>query len=430
MSGEQPTVVFLPRGSPGPIGHCTGIGGELLERGARVVFIVDESFAGTLETKGFEEALVPFPPPPQDPGPGKDFEKEIAPVLREPAFLQLKDFIKPTWERLVAGAKFANAQLTEVFEELQPDVIVEDNLTAFPAIPASKAPWVRVVSSNPLEMKDPNLPPPYSGLATEERSGWVQFRMEYRETLRRLQHDFSDFCREQCGLPLPEPEFMFESPYLNLYVYPRELDYERSAPLGPTWHRLESCVHEPGAPFELPEPLRGGEGKLIYLSLGPLGSADTQLMNRVVGLLANTRHRVVVNTGSPPGSIDLPDNMWGEESFPQTSILPQVDLVVTNGENGTVTECVYFGRPMLVLPLVWDQHDNARRVKETLFGVQLSTYGFSEMEFYTAIDGLLSDSDLHAHLREAAVRLQAEPGTRTGADLILRLASEKAPIVD
>ena len=41
--------------------------------------------------------------------------------------------------------------------------------------------------------------------------------------------------------------------------------------------------------FELPGTLRAGDGGLVYLSLGSLGSADVDLMNRLVEVLADTR---------------------------------------------------------------------------------------------------------------------------------------------
>jgi len=410
------TIVFFPEGAYGPTNNCVGIGRVLVERGARVVFVVEESFAGTLEAQGFEEALMRLKPPPEvEEVPGqfwKDFVRETAPEFRKPTIDQLETFILPVWRELVAGARYVDERLREIFGDLEPDVIVQDNVVAFPAVAASGRPWVRIVSCNPLELKDPALPPTFSGYPTGDPAGWLDFHARYRELHAPPQAEFSAFCEERGAPPLPELEFVHESPFLDLYLYPAELDYDRSRPLGAHWQRLDSCVRTVEEGFEAPP----GDGSLVYVSLGSLGSADVELMNRLVAGLAETPHRYVVSKGPQHELIELAPNMTGAEFLPQPAILPHVGLVITHGGNNTVTEATHFGKPMIVLPLFWDQYDNAQRVAECGFGVRLPTYEFEDEQLHEAIDRLLATEN--QRLADASARLQASPGTLRAADLI------------
>jgi MGT family glycosyltransferase len=412
------TIVFFPEGAYGPTNNCVGIGQVLSERGHRVVFVVEESFAGTLERQGFEERLMRLQPPEEtEEEPGqfwKDFIRDTGPVFRKPTIQQLEGFIQPTWQALVDGAKYVDERLREIFDEVRPDAIVEDNVVGFAAVVAAEAPWVRIVSCNPLELPDPDLPPVFSGYPSADRSGWEEFRAEYRRTHAAMHADFDEFMRERGCPPLPELGFIHESPRLNLYVYPEEADYARARPLGSTWQRLDSCVRSADGHFELPD----GEGALVYLSLGSLGSADVELMQRLIDVLAGTPHRVVVSKGPQHDQIELRERMWGDEIVPQPAILPHVDVAITHGGNNTVTECLHFGKPMIVLPLFWDQYDNAQRVAETGFGARLDTFEFVDAELTGAIDRLAGDGEVARRLSAMSERLQATPGTTRAADLI------------
>ncbi|MGN6380122.1 MAG: glycosyltransferase [Gaiellales bacterium] len=424
---ESRTIVFFPEGAFGPTNNCVGIGEVLRGRGHRVVFILEESFAGTLEARGFEERLMRLGPPAEvEEVPGqfwKDFIRETAPAFRAPTIEQLSTFIQPTWQALLDGARYVHPRLLEIIDELAPDVICEDNVPCFPALPACGRPWVRIVSCNPLEVKDPQIPPVFSGYPQADRSGWDEFRAEYERSHRPMWQEFDDFVRE-CGAPgLPDLDFIHESPWLNLYVYPGDADYERSRPLGERWQRLESCVRAADGDFQLPDALAGGDGSLIYLSLGSLGSADVGLMKRLVSVLADTPHRYIVSKGPCHDEYELASNMWGEEFLPQPAILPMVDVVITHGGNNTTTECFHYGKPMVALPLFWDQYDNAQRVDECGFGVRLQTYAFEPEELTGAIDRLLADSALRDRLHGISTRLQAAPGTVTAADRIEQVAS-------
>ena len=429
------TFLFMPESAYGPTNNCIGIGHVLLQRGHRVVFAAEASWAGRLEPMGFVEDLVDLAPPPEapaadadigpEPSAGQfwtDFIRDTAPEFRKPTIEQLSTFVQPTWQALIDGARYCQPQLAEIVARQRPDVIIEDNVNCFPALLTGDAPFVRMVSCNPLEMRGPGLPPVFSGYASDDSSGWDEFRAEYDRTHRPMWTVYDEWVRS-CGAPgLDDLDFIHTSQRLNMYLYPAAMDYVDRRPLDATWHRLDSSVRETDGEFELPASLatdRHPEGSaLIYLSLGSLGSADVDLMRRLVSMLARTRHRYIVSKGPLADEYELPDNMWGATQVPQTRVLPLVDLVITHGGNNTTTECVHFGKPMVVLPLFWDQYDNAQRVEETGHGVRLATYDFADDDLIGAIDRLLADAGMRSALERMSALVRSRSGVQLAGDLL------------
>jgi MGT family glycosyltransferase len=423
---ERLTVLFMPESAHGPTNQCIGLGKVLLDRGHRVVFAAERSWEGKLAPLGFVEALVDLAEPDpnaSDEAAGQfwiDFINETAPEFRKPTVEQLGSFIQPTYQALIDGAQYCEPQLRRIIAEHRPDVLVEDNVVSFPALVTSGSPYVRIVSCNPLEVRGPDVPPVFSGYAADDRSGWDDFLAEFDRTHAETWAAFNAWVQEQGAPALPARDFVHTSPVANLYVYPEELDYAGVRPLDATWHRMDSSVREVDEDYELPAHLRDrpADSSLIYLSLGSLGGADIALLQRLVDLLATTRHRVVVSMGPRADEIVLGDNMDGAAIVPQTRVIPQVDLVITHGGNNTTTEALHFGKPMVLLPLFWDQYDNAQRVHETGYGRRLSTYGFADHELLDAVEELLGDEALRERAARTGEAIRARDGLRRGALVI------------
>jgi UDP:flavonoid glycosyltransferase YjiC (YdhE family) len=151
-------------------------------------------------------------------------------------------------------------------------------------------------------------------------------------------------------------------------------------------------------------------------------------MQRLVDLLATTEHRVIVSKGPLADQITLHDNQTGEGFLPQPAILPQVDLVITHGGNNTVTEAFHHGKPMIVLPLFWDQVDNAQRVEELGLGLRLSTYAFEDPELSGAVEQLTGDAALGDRLAAMSRRIRSTSGTAWAAELVERVAMKGEPV--
>jgi MGT family glycosyltransferase len=426
------TFAFFPEpGAWGPTNNCVAIGDVLRERGHRVVFVVDASFEGELDRRGFEERVMRMAPPEEDADPSADpwaeFIRVTAPEFAKPTIRQIETVTKPIWEALVAGEQYSHARVMEIWDDVGPDVVCTDNVTGYPAVELADAPWVRFVSANPLEMRDPGLPPVLSGLPVADRSEWEDFAQEYHRQHEDLLRQHNDFRASVSVAACPVDEFNTASPWANLYLFPEAADYPRARALGPTWHRLNSTVRTSDAAFDVDEHLPG-EGKVIYLSLGSLGCMDLGLMQRLIDALAQTPHRTIVSMGPLKDQMRLGPNMYGDRFLPQPSILPQCDLLITHGGNNTVCEGFHFGLPMIGLPLFWDQYDNAQRLDETGFGVRLPTYAWTDDALIGAVDRLLANDALRARMATIATKIRAEPGRIAAADVLERVASTGAPV--
>jgi MGT family glycosyltransferase len=433
LSTARPlTVLFIPYACYGPMNQCIGMGDILHRRGHRVVIVIDPTWKGKLSSPGLEEYVIEI-----DNSASKDAEqrpgeywanyvRDALPKFRQPTYIQVETYIRPTWQAMIEEVKLYNQHLRSVIDHIRPDVIVQDSNLCFPTVATSGVPCVRIVSCNPLEMPGKDIPPAYSGLPQDDNSGWDEFRAKYDRVHRPIWKEFSAWVQSQGAPPLPDLHFIYDSEYANIYIYPQEADYVVNRPLDPTWHRIDSSVRETDTSYELPASVRDrpNDSGLVYVSLGSLGCADVALMQRLIDALGRSHHRFIVSKGPLSDSLKFPDSMVGEPTLPQTKVIPQVDLVITHGGNNTITEALHFGKPMIILPIFWDQYDNAQRMHELGFGIRINTYGFTDEELLTALDKLLADTTLRNRMAQLGEQIRQRNGLRSGVDVIEKVGRD------
>ena len=289
---------------------------------------------------------------------------------------------------------------------------------------------MRIVSCNPLELKDPDIPPVFSGYPASDRTGWEEFRVEYgtrdgRTALPVLRLLSRSAARRHCATR----EFIHESEWLNLYLYPERSGLrarqDAGAHMASARHvRAPAPTRPPSFPLTSPKATT----RFVYLSLGSLGSADVDLMQRLVDVLSRAPHRFIVSKGPQAAELELAENMWGEEFVPQPALLPLAEVVITHAGNNTTTECFHFGTPMIALPLFWDQYDNAQRLAETGYGITSRRTSSRTASCFGAIDRLWEDESLYEQMADIAARVQGSPGTVKAADLIEQVAYDGSPV--
>ena len=93
-----------------------------------------------------------------------------------------------------------------------------------------------------------------------------------------------------------EGAFMVDSPFLNLYLYPDEVDYPRATPLGPTWHNLHSSVRttdpEWSVPTEIADGIPGARLEVLQaLARGDIDVAEAERRLATPGLACRPRRK-------------------------------------------------------------------------------------------------------------------------------------------
>ena len=422
---ERKVIAFFPEGAFGPALNSVGIAQACTDRGYRCVFLSDPGFAEVFEDYGFEVRIVNLSEPMSPEEMAKYWSSFInghIPNFNLSPYEQIDNYVKECWEAIVDTSKWAEKDLPDVLGDLKPDLICIDNVILFPAVKRYGVPWIRIISCSENEIADPWIPPHLSGCGEKDREGFEAYRNHFNQVIQPIHDDFNAYL-ESCGeSPYPIGEFFEPSPYMNLLLYPEPLQYSRKNSLDPQQYQyLEGCVRSE-IEYEVPDFGSRNESPLIYLSFGSLGSGDTDLLKRMIDVLGKQDYRVLVNIGDYEEQYDsIPNNVRISSWYPQPSVIKQSDAVIHHGGNNSFTECLYFGKPALIMPYVWDGHDNATRVQETGHGLKMHRSNWSDEQFISALETLLTDNEMHARLKRTSTHMKAADGRQKAVGIIEEL---------
>jgi UDP:flavonoid glycosyltransferase YjiC (YdhE family) len=144
--------------------------------------------------------------------------------------------------------------------------------------------------------------------------------------------------------------------------------------------RLPTNVRHVGTPEDIVGPIEGGEGcltdgngPLVVVSLSTLNQGQSAILRKILLALSDLPVRALVTLGPALEAehIKAPTNVRLERFTPHDVVLPYANALVTQCGIGTLTKSLRHGVPMVCLPLVGDQHDNAARVAARNAGIRL-----------------------------------------------------------
>lgn len=483
MARKPLKIFFYTMDAAGHLYACIGLAESLARRGHSITFLSNyHHFNHQLESCNFRQ----IPLPAKDEKDRKISGQRGFDLLLKSGMvsdLSSLDKLKVIKYDAILGKMSEQCsrqhnRMAEVLQEERPDLVVIDSYLIPKAIVKSDIPWVYLFSGSPVFMYNTTrLPPKSSGKFQQwigpwefsenslkhsfpgyptngqnESELWPVFQAEldrlllepmYREQMKLLGEDPDE-------APRTHPEFktFIKSPYLNLYGYPKELDYDDVVARPDKVWPVDAFARDTKKEYRMDEKLKAlieSGGKIILFSLGSMAGVNLELMTRLVGLLEvgetgsefpgskltstfclpqDSPHKFIVAKGPRAQEYTLPANMWGEAFIAQTELLPLVDLVITHGGNNTVTESFVAGKPMIVMPIFSDQFDNAQRIEEKGFGKRLNGHKCSQQELWQAIDELLYDEKLKERLEAARERICQDQSKVKACEKIEQMVAE------
>jgi zeaxanthin glucosyltransferase len=207
----------------------------------------------------------------------------------------------------------------------------------------------------------------------------------------------------------------FLGPLLDVeefFICPEELDFPVSSDSRRHWVGLSVDLARPGGvfPWDRIDPSR----KLLYCSLGtllflPLDRQRAFLQSVIDAVAACPEWQLVMATGAYVDPAEL--RFGGSDAvvmnrIPQLEILRRATLMISHAGANTVQECAYFGVPMLVFPIAFDQQGCAARVLYHRFGLRGDIRRAGTPRIGRMIDAAAADPELSTRARDIARRLQ------------------------
>lgn len=413
---------------PGTNQMGVGIGEEMIKRGHRVMFIVDNSIEQFLKkqsaTKSFEFWSL---------GPGNDNVKELVSMTETPQ-LDLDTAYASyanSYEHFMLLIESYKEQVEQCVIEYQPDLIVLDTGRPVPFLCNKFIPWGNLVSMNVLSIGWPDFPPMFSGLSTRpaDRSSWNQAELAYKKNFTKHIEHAKQMLQAEGLPPTLDLSLAYESNYFNFYCLPIELDYfaERNIRLKPNWFRFDQLTRQE-TNNELEEDLNqllpNLPGKLIYFSLGTGATKNPKLVQRFLDMFAQIPHRFLASLGDFGDQLKVPTNCIGRNRWPQVSVLKQVDLFITHVGNNSFIESLAAGVPMLAVPVFLDQLDNAKRLEECNLGIQLNPVTVTQEELTNAIETSLGNTSQRERIKSIGKRIrESNNGTERAVNILEQLVT-------
>jgi MGT family glycosyltransferase len=179
-----------------------------------------------------------------------------------------------------------------------------------------------------------------------------------------------------------------------------------------------------GPTIATPDGTAGAPQKpaLVYVSLGTLFNADATFYRNCFDAFRDMDVQVIMSIGSNVSESSLgqpPPNFSVQSYVSQLEVLQRASVFVTHGGMNSVSESLYYGVPLVVIPQMGEQETVGRRVEELGAGVYLAKREATAARLRESVERVLADGRFREQAAVVQPSFHTAGGAARGADAVL-----------
>ena len=198
-----------------------------------------------------------------------------------------------------------------------------------------------------------------------------------------------------------------DKPDLNIVYVPEKFQKNRESFdsnfefLVPVQERVKSNMAIPYDEMKYP---------IVYISLGSIIS-NRGFCKECMRAFGGKRFSVILNTGriDPDSLGKMPDNIYAYSFVPQIEVLEHADVFLTHCGMNSVNEALCAGVPMVAMPFLNDQLENASRIVDLRLGKRVRSFPSNGRELYHAVCEVYENTDI----KNNVLAMQSEINQKT-----------------
>ena len=171
-------------------------------------------------------------------------------------------------------------------------------------------------------------------------------------------------------------------------------------------------------------PFAKTKEKLVYISMGTVNNDMLHLYRQLINTLTDAPYQVVLSVGNTVSLKDfgaLPEHISVHNHVDQIGVLEQADVFVSHCGMNSVSESLYFGVPLVMLPQTPEQNAVAARVLELGAGMKLA----DPANIQNTVSQVLNDPSFREKAAAISAGFRRCTGAKGAADKILSVCKNK-----